>query len=40
LPFAVPDMHMRWAMIVRIDHDPHAPESENRRHWPLYPKRG
>ena len=35
LPFTVPDMHMRWPMIVRIDHDPRAPESENCRHWLL-----
>src|ERR1035438_1895147 len=32
LPPPVPDMYMSRTMIVRIDHYPHPPESENRRH--------
>ena len=31
----VPDMHVSGTMIVRIDHDPHPAESENRRHEAL-----
>ena len=40
LPLIFPNVPMSWTMIVRINHDPNAAESENRGHAASQPKRG